>query len=175
MKINTEAADQAFQDEMVKLQAERDCIIADASRAECKRFLHIECELQLHMKVAANNCHLKIADMRDHYLADIQQANDQFQLAKRRLQCTMLDNNSPYERLRSDSLQNPGVTKWRRRGRTSAFYRQHLTDALQNEMAIFSLEQQRVLRVALTPDEVNADFQSILRGINSARVNGSST
>lgn len=210
-----------YDEELYKLQRERSDIIQDASSKTSQLFPHLECQVQLRMKIAADYRDLQLNNVYNHYKSEVQQAWNEFERGKRRLQSAMLDISAD-RRKRIDSLRHSNtsaavaaavfmsaaatsssIIKKRRRGRnsssghhnsnsnnanllaaklSSASMNMGLTNLSQNAMNpknaqkttaasvakshpfISSLEAQGLVRVALTPDEVNSDLEGILLG-----------
>lgn len=209
-----------YDEELYKLQRERSDIIQDASRKTSQLFPHLECQVQLRMKIAADYRDLQLNNVYNHYKSEVQQAWNEFERGKRRLQSAMLDVAAD-RRKRIESLRHSNTSTAvaaaavfmsaattsssimkKRRGRntnshhnsnsnnanllaaklSSASMNMGLTNLSQNAMTpktpqkvttasvakshpfISSLEAQGLVRVVLTPDEVNSDLERILLG-----------
>lgn len=174
-------SDKELEAELKTLELERADILQDVDRAESKLFRDLECQVKLRMKNAGGHRDLQLQNCHGHFRTDVQQARNEFTRGKRRLQSGMLDM-AAERRRRLDALRLSGATK--RRRRTRAFERARVralergrargvVGASKAEPFVNGLERQGLVRVALTPDEVNADLEQILRGMDSVRMNGS--
>lgn len=172
----------SFCEELEKLEAERDEIIADIKRPISKVFRHLEIQKQRRLKIATDFRDIELQNLYNQYRADIQQASDEFTRGKRQLQSAMLGM-STERRQRIDSVIRhssalasvSGLPRRRKRGKNGntqhdRFGRIRLC-AEKESGFITALENQGLVRIALTPDEVNTDLQLILRHLEDARAN----
>lgn len=172
-----------YGEELRKLEAERDEIIADAGRAVSKVFGHLERQKQRRIKIASDFRDVQLKNLYKQYRAEIQQAADELTRGKRQLQSAMLDI-AAEKRQRIDSVLRQAnamplpaaISRKRRRGKNGLGERVRGTGRAgfkRVDSFIDTLENQGLFRIALTPDEVNVDLQMILRKLEtSVRPNG---
>lgn len=165
-------SDEWYEEELKKLEKDREKILADAGRKISEMFPHLECQIKLRLKTAMDYRDLQLKNAHNHYKIEVQQACNEFERGKRRLQSAMLDI-AAERRRRLEVTRNGAISKKRRRGRTSTNDRfRSSKPSIKSQPFITSLEAQGLVRIALTPDEVNADLEGILQGVDSAKLNG---
>lgn len=198
-----ERSDEWYAAELSSLQREREKLLADAGRKSSSIFNQLDRHVKRRMKIAADYRDLQLRNVFNHYKIDVQQAWNEFERGKKRLQSSILDiSTERRRRLHPPTAGSTGTSgsaagahypfasasfsKKRRRHHHHHHYHHHHQSRQQQRVMMMmmmkgspldpfvaSLEGQGLVRVALTPDEVNADLAGILRGTDSARTNGS--
>lgn len=191
-----ERSDERYADQLKRLEHDREQILKDVSYQTSRLFPHLECQVRLRTKIAENYRDMQLKNAYYHYKSEVEQAWNEFERGKHRLLSTMLDM-STERRRRLDGIRqlaattalmnnvnSPMILKKRRRGSRN----NHIVDngngpidciihsskrlLAKPQHFINSLEGQGLVRVALTPDEVNADLEVIFRDAVSVKSNG---
>lgn len=157
-------------EELRVLQKEREQILAAAEMDSSPMFQDLEKQVKNRFKLAAEYRDLQLANLRSDFKVELQQARNEFQRGKRALLSEILSI-SVDRRRRLDALRSSSVAKKKKRSR-SVPDKQPKFRPPQKHTFLASLERQGMVRVALTPDEVNNDLAVILQGIDSAKANG---
>lgn len=192
-----ERSDEWYATELSSLQEEREKLLADAGKKTSNIFNQLDRHVKRRMKIAADYRDLQLRNVYNHYKIDVQQAWNEFDRGKKRLQSSILDISTERRRRlhppSSSSAGAPGSSsvanypfasslgipkKRRRHHHHHSRQQQRMMMMMMMKGApldpfVASLEGQGLVRVALTPDEVNADLAGILRGIDTSRTNGS--
>lgn len=154
------------------LRKERGEIIA-AVQLECSTLFSDIDELEKRrLKQAGDQRDLQLANLRADFEVEVQQAWNEFERGKRALRSEILAS-SVERRRRLEAIRTGAVAKKKRRGR-SGVERSFRLKSHVRQPFLCELERQGMVRVALTPDEVNNDLAIILNGVDSAKANSAS-
>lgn len=188
-----------YGEELRKLKAERVEILGDMKRPVSKVFTQLEAQKRSRLRNARDFRDIQLKNLYNQYHADMKQVTDEFTRGKRQLRSAMLGVAAD-GRQRLDSVMRhstalasaSGVPRRRRRakpgigigsgigiggspgisGGGGALGRGRTGAGKAAGSFIAALEHQGLVRVALTPDEVNVDLQRILKRLDDARANG---
>lgn len=155
---NQEKTEEWYSEELQRLESEREEILSDAKLKTSSVFGHLEHLVKIRMKIACDYRDMQLKNMYNRYNSEVKLAWNEFQKGKQLLQCNMLQSSCARRKRLESHLRenyNPTIKKKSRRGRLS-------NACIRSGKTIEKLELQGLVRVALTPDEVNADIDGIL-------------
>lgn len=168
------------------LEETRKNIWLDHNRGKSILFAHVEARKKQCLKEARKYRDLQLNDVYNHFRVDVEEATNELKRGKRQLQTAMLDvavnrrqrlkQHIGHQSTEHDTLLS-GVSRRRRRqlGRSgipiSGVEKDCVKDGLTKNSFLKSLERQGIVRIGLTPDEVNYDLEIILRHFDSAQSN----
>lgn len=119
-------------------------------------------------QVEADKATYKRADSRARAASERLSADSEFEAAKADLRVAMLASNGAVRR-RVDALRAPRSSVKRRRPSSSATSPRRVVRRTETPAFVASLERQGVVRLGLSPDEVNADLAAAMRSVDVAR------
>lgn len=167
-----EKRDGEHEEQLAQLRDEREMILAQTHPDLVSELAVLRTARTARLKVACDARAYRLADARARAELDARVARSEFAAAKAALRAQMLGANGGV-RKRVDALRaalplpaSPAAVVRRRRHVTTSRVRPLATTLSSRFVA--DLERQGVLRLALAPDDVNADLATVLRSVASA-------
>lgn len=162
--------DRQLADELHQLAKEREDILKSTFHDSCPIFRDHQIHIKRRIRIAADYRDLQLANLKADLDVEVQQAWNEFERAKRVLRAEMLAV-SVDRRRRLDSIRTSTIVKKKKKGKTFNTLPDRVTKFRKETRHPFlaSLERQGMVRVSLTPDEVNNDLACILGAMDSVK------